>query len=310
MDIAQQIIKGNPRAVAKAISLVENNSSQAQEILKKIFPYTRKSVVMGITGSPGAGKSTLVDKLIGKLREDEKKIGVIAVDPSSPFSGGAILGDRIRMMSHSTNSQIFIRSMAARGYLGGVAKASGEAISVLEAAGKDFIILETVGVGQDEVEVVRLADIILVILIPGTGDDIQVFKAGLTEIADLFVLNKADSPETERTERQLQSMLELGYKKENIPPIVKTVATEGKGVQELMDEIYRLIKEKPVESWVSRRKNLISSMLQDIINEKIYQQVTQDVPEVELNKYVDKIYKKEVDPFTVAEEIVKRLKGG
>lgn len=309
MDLAQQIIKGNPRAVARAISMVENNSLPAQEMMKKIFPRTGNSVVVGITGSPGSGKSTLVDQMIGKLRKAQKRIGIVAVDPSSPFSGGAILGDRIRMMQHSTDSQTFIRSMATRGHLGGVAKASGEAVAVLEAAGKDFIILETVGVGQDEVDVVKLADIILVVLIPGTGDDIQAFKAGITEIADLFVLNKADSPETERTERQLQSMLELGYNKENIPPIIKTVATQGQGADHLVNEINRIIREKDPQLWISRRKRLISNMLKDIISEKIFKEVTANIPDAEMDKFVERIYRKEVDPYSMAEEIVEKLKG-
>ncbi|MBS3818830.1 methylmalonyl Co-A mutase-associated GTPase MeaB [bacterium] len=289
--------------------MVENNSLPAQEMMKKIFPRTGNSVVVGITGSPGSGKSTLVDQMIGKLRKAQKRIGIVAVDPSSPFSGGAILGDRIRMMQHSTDSQTFIRSMATRGHLGGVAKASGEAVAVLEAAGKDFIILETVGVGQDEVDVVKLADIILVVLIPGTGDDIQAFKAGITEIADLFVLNKADSPETERTERQLQSMLELGYNKENIPPIIKTVATQGQGADHLVNEINRIIREKDPQLWISRRKRLISNMLKDIISEKIFKEVTANIPDAEMDKFVERIYRKEVDPYSMAEEIVEKLKG-
>lgn len=289
--------------------MVENNSHQAQEMMKKIFRHTGKSVVVGITGSPGSGKSTLVDQLIGKLRAAQKKIGIVAVDPSSPFSGGAILGDRIRMMQHSTDSQTFIRSMATRGHLGGVAKASGEAIAVLEASGKDLIILETVGVGQDEVDVVKLADIILVVLIPGTGDDIQAFKAGITEIADAFILNKADSPEADRTERQLQSMLELGYDKQNIPPIIKTIATQRRGITQLVEEIERITREKDPQLWVSRRKRLISNMLKDIISEKIFREVSANIPETEMENFVEKIYRKEADPYSVADEIVEKLKG-
>jgi len=233
-DLAQEVIKGNHRAIARAISLVENNRSAAQEMMKKIFAHTGESIIVGITGSPGSGKSTLVDQMASILRKNEKKIGIVAVDPSSPFSGGAILGDRIRMMQHSVDPEIFIRSMATRGQLGGLAKATGEAIAVLEAAGKDFILVETVGVGQDEVEVVKLADIILVILIPGAGDEIQVFKAGIMEIADIFILNKADSPLADRTEKQLKAMLDLGLVGKTPPPVIKTVATEGKGVDKLI----------------------------------------------------------------------------
>lgn len=308
MDLAQELIKGNHIAIARAISLAENNRTAAQEMMKKIFPQTGKSLVVGVTGSPGSGKSTLVDQMVVHLRKNGKKIGIIAVDPSSPFTGGAILGDRIRMMRHSTDPEVFIRSMAARGHLGGLAKATGEAIAILEAAGKDFILVETIGVGQDEVEVVKLADIVLVILIPGAGDEIQAFKAGIMEIADLFVLNKADSPGAEKTEKQLQAMLDLGFGGETVPPVVKTVATEGKGVKPLVTEIGKLVASKSQEFIDSGKKRLISWMLRDIISDKIYQAVSQNIPESEYESLIEKIYKREIDPYTVADKIVARLK--
>ncbi len=308
MDLAQELIKGNHRAIARAISLAENNRSAAQEMIKKIFPGTGKSLVIGITGPPGSGKSTLVDQMVVHLRKNGKKIGIIAVDPSSPFTGGAILGDRIRMMRHSTDPEVFIRSMAARGHLGGLAKATGEVITILEAAGKDFILVETVGVGQDEVEVVKLADIVLVIIIPGAGDEIQAFKAGIMEIADIFVLNKADSPDAAKTERQLKAMLDLGFEGETMPPIVKTVATEGEGVEPLVNEIDKLVGSKSQEFINSRKKRLISWMLRDIISEKIYEAVSQNIPESEFESLVERIFKREIDPYTVADEIVGRLK--
>jgi LAO/AO transport system kinase len=308
MDLARELIKGNHKAIARAISLAENNRTAAQEMMKKIFPQTGKSLVVGVTGSPGSGKSTLVDQMVVHLRKNGKKIGIVAVDPSSPFTGGAILGDRIRMMRHSTDPEVFIRSMAARGHLGGLAKATGEAIAILEAAGKDFILVETVGVGQDEVEVVKLADIVLVILTPGAGDEIQAFKAGIMEIADIFVLNKADSPGAEKTEKQLQAMLDLGFGGETVPPVVKTVATEGKGVKPLVTEIGKLVASKSQEFIDSRRKRLISWMLRDIISDKIYQAVSQNIPESEYESLIEKIYKREIDPYTVADEIVGRLK--
>ena len=308
MDLAQELIKGNHRAIARAISLAENNRIAAQEMMKKIFPSTGKSLVVGVTGPPGSGKSTLVDHMVVLLRKNGKKIGIIAVDPSSPFTGGAILGDRIRMMRHSTDPDVFIRSMAARGHLGGLAKATGEAITILEAAGKDFILVETVGVGQDEVEVVKLADIVLVILIPGAGDEIQAFKAGIMEIADIFVLNKADSPDAEKTERQLKAMLDLGFEGDTMPPIVKTVATEGEGVEPLVNEIDKLVGSKSQEFINSRKKRLISWMLRDIISEKIYKTVSQNIPESEFESLVERIFKREIDPYTVADEIVGRLK--
>jgi LAO/AO transport system kinase len=307
-DLAQEVIKGNHRAIARAISLVENNRSAAQEMMKKIFAHTGESIIVGITGSPGSGKSTLVDQMASILRKNEKKIGIVAVDPSSPFSGGAILGDRIRMMQHSVDPEIFIRSMATRGQLGGLAKATGEAIAVLEAAGKDFILVETVGVGQDEVEVVKLADIVLVILIPGAGDEIQVFKAGIMEIADIFILNKADSPLADRTEKQLKAMLDLGLVGKTPPPVIKTVATEGKGVDKLIKEIDKLVMDRDQELRDSRKKRFIPWMLMDIISEKIYHSVTQDIKASEFEDFIERIHRREIDPYTVADEIVEKLK--
>lgn len=308
MILAQQILDGKPRAIARAITMVENNSHEAQNLLKELFPHTGKSLIIGITGAPGSGKSTLVDKLIGFVREDKKEMGIIAVDPSSPFSGGAILGDRIRMMRHSTDPGIFIRSMATRGHLGGLAKASGEAISILEASGKEIILVETVGVGQDEVEVVKFADIILVVLIPGTGDEIQAFKAGLMEIADIFVLNKADSPETDRTEKQLRAMLDMGLKDKPIPPVVKTIATEGDGIHALFKAIQGVQAERDHELQASRKKRLISWMLKDIISEKLYRAVSDNIQASEFEDFVAKIYRREADPYTVADQIIERLK--
>lgn len=310
VDLAQELLKGNSRAIAKAISLVEDESNQAREMLKAIFPHSGRSVVVGITGAPGSGKSTLVDQMIPILRKEQKKIGIVAVDPSSPFSGGAILGDRIRMMRHSVDPEVFIRSMATRGHLGGLAKTTGEAITILEAAGKDVILVETVGVGQDEVEVVKLADVVVVVLFPGSGDDIQIFKAGIMEIADIFVLNKADSPEAEKVERQLRAMIELGLRREESTPVIKTVATEGTGVKRLTSEIWRLISGKDREQQEMRRKTLISWMLKDIITEKIYQKVIQNIRDREWEDYVERIYRREIDPYTVAEILVKEAIGG
>lgn len=310
IDLAHEILKGNPRAVAKAISLVENNSGLAQEMMKRIFPYSGQSAVIGITGAPGSGKSTLVDQMIPLLRKRGKNMGIVAVDPSSPFSGGAILGDRIRMMRHSVDPKVFIRSMATRGHLGGLAKATGEAITILEAAGKNIILIETVGVGQDEVEVVKLADIVLVVLFPGSGDDIQIFKAGIMEIADIFVLNKADSPEADKIERQLRAVLELGYKKEETTPVVKTVATEGMGVERLIAGISRLLSERDPAQRANRKKKLISWMLKDIITDRIYKKVSKNVQISLWEDLVEKIYKREIDPYSVADDILNRLKGG
>lgn len=307
MKLAEQVLQGDSRAVARAISLVENNGTAAQDLMKRLFFHTGKSVILGITGSPGSGKSTLVDQLIEQLIRAKKKVGIVAADPSSPFSGGAILGDRIRMMRHSPDPDVFIRSMATRGHMGGLAKATGEAIAILEAAGKDVVLVETVGVGQDEVEVVKMADIIIVVLIPGAGDDIQTFKAGLMEIADVFVLNKADSPEAGKTERQLRAMLELGSSRKDIPSIIKTVATEGRGVKPLMKQIVRLAGTRDGEAQVMRKKQLILWMLRDLINDRIYREVAKHVPGDVLEDYVEKIFRRKLDPYTVAEKIVNQL---
>jgi len=309
MNLAQEVLKGNPRAIAKAITLIENNESSAQELMKEIFPHRKESLIVGITGAPGSGKSTLVDQMISLLRKDGRTIGIVAVDPSSPFSGGAILGDRIRMMRHSLDSEVFIRSMATRGHLGGIAKATGEAIAIFEAAQKDIVLVETVGVGQDEVEVVKLADIVLVILTPGAGDDIQAFKAGIMEIGDIFVINKADSPGIEKTEKQLKAMLELGLKEKEIPAIVKTIATKGKGVDLLLEEIMKFMASKDLELRAARKKRLLSWMLKDIIRERLEQIISQAVKDSDLDAYVEKIYQREIDPYTVAEEIISCLKG-
>ena len=308
MNIVKEVLKGSPKAMARAISLIEDRDDRAQEILKGIFPYSGKSIIIGITGAPGSGKSTLVDQIVNVFKEKQKKIGIIAVDPTSPFSGGAILGDRIRMMRHTTDKDVFIRSMATRGQLGGLSKASSEAITVLEAGGKDVILVETVGVGQDEVEVVKLADLILVILTPGAGDDIQVFKAGIMEIADIFVLNKADSPETERTERHLKAMLDLGLNKEGIPPIVKTVATTGENISSLVEQIESISSGQKEKIRTARKKRLILWMLKDIIREKIYQLINRGIKEADLEDYVDQIYKRETDPYTIADDFIQRLK--
>src|SRR5271157_809742 len=227
---AEKVRSGDVRAVSRAISAIENHAPDAEELLRILFPHTGQAYLTGITGAPGTGKSTLVDRLAAYHRKRNERVGVIAIDPTSPYSGGAILGDRIRMQSHATDTGIFIRSMATRGFLGGLARSTAEVALLLDAAGKRQVLIETVGVGQDEIDIVRLADCVLVMLVPGLGDDIQNMKAGLMEIGDIFVLNKADREGADRLEEQLHAMLSLVMPRDGWhPPVIRTIATENRG---------------------------------------------------------------------------------
>src|SRR5438309_5393570 len=235
-----RIIKGDTTAVARAISKVEDNAPEASELMKQIFLRTGRALIVGITGSPGAGKSSLVDKLAGFYRKQGERVGIIAVDPSSPFSGGAILGDRIRMQNLALDKGVFIRSMATRGNLGGLARSTIEAAAILDAAGYEKVIIETVGVGQDEIEIAKTADVCVVVLVPGMGDDVQTMKAGIMEIGDVLVINKADRDGVLRTEKELEALLSFGTRTDQWePPIVKTVAIESEGIEELAVAIER-----------------------------------------------------------------------
>ncbi|HVH87614.1 MAG TPA: methylmalonyl Co-A mutase-associated GTPase MeaB, partial [Terriglobales bacterium] len=234
----ERVRAGDVRALARAITAIENDSAQAIRLMKALFPYSGNATVAGLTGSPGAGKSTLVDQLAREYRKQDKTIGIIAVDPTSPYTGGAILGDRIRMQAHHADTGIYIRSMATRGFLGGLAPATADVATLLDAAGKDMVLVETVGVGQDEIDIVRLADVTVVILVPGMGDDVQTIKAGIMEIADVFVINKSDREGADRVEREIRAMQTLAIRRDDwVPPIVKTIATDGAGVPELVKTI-------------------------------------------------------------------------
>jgi LAO/AO transport system kinase len=268
---AEKIRGGDVRAASRAITAIENHSADAEELLRLLFPHTGNAYLTGITGAPGTGKSTLVDRLAAYHRKNGEPVGVIAVDPTSPYSGGAILGDRIRMQGHAGDAGMFIRSMATRGFLGGLARATAEVTLLLDAAGKRQVLIETVGVGQDEIDIVRLADCVMVVLVPGLGDDIQNMKAGLMEIADIFVVNKADREGAERLEQQLHAMLSLVMPRDGWhPPVVRTVATEDKGVAELAETAARFRKhfdasgdrqKKHVEHWEKRLVELVESRL-------------------------------------------------
>ena len=235
IDIAQKILAGDTRALARAATWIEDRKPEAEALLRELFPRTGQALVVGVTGPPGAGKSTLCDQLAGVLRAEQKSVGILAVDPTSPYTGGALLGDRIRMQRHHADARVFSRSMATRGWLGGLARATTEMTMLLDAAGFDVVLVETVGVGQDEVEIARLADVTVVMLVPGMGDDVQAIKAGIMEIADVFVINKADQPGTDRLERELRASLSLAHRPDGwTPTIVPAIAAEGKGIQETL----------------------------------------------------------------------------
>ena len=303
----ERIRSGDARALARAISEVEERTQTGQELLRTLFPYSGKARLLGLTGSPGAGKSTLVDQLAREFRKQQKTVGIVAVDPTSPFSGGAILGDRIRMQAHYADSGIYIRSMATRGSLGGLARTTADVATVLDASGRDVVMVETVGVGQDEVEIVRLADITLVILVPGMGDDVQSIKAGIMEIADIFVINKADREGSERVEREIRAMQSLASRNDHwTPPIVKTVASDGTGISELAAAIAHYEEflrntdtgiKKRIQSWEQR----LVEMLRDRVMQKV---LAEHLTPKQVASYAKEIAEHQRDPYSLVDEII------
>ena len=300
---------GDARALARAISTVENRSAGWAELLKALFPQTGHARILGLTGAPGSGKSTLVDQLAKVYRKQNQTVGIVAVDPTSPYTGGAILGDRIRMQDHFSDPGIYIRSMATRGSLGGLARATADVTTVLDASGRDLIMIETVGVGQDEVDIVRLADITIVILVPGMGDDVQSIKAGIMEIADIFVINKSDREGAERVEREIRALQSLAVRGDRwVPPIVKTVASEGQGIEELAAAIAdydaylkkeNLTLERNIQNWQERLVDMLRDALLDKAREQLgFRDVQQLAAQVAEHKR---------DPYSLVEEIVGRL---
>jgi LAO/AO transport system kinase len=304
---SEQVLRGNVRAVSRAITAIENHAPEAEELLRQLFPHTGHAYLTGITGAPGTGKSTMVDRLAAHSRKHKEEVGVIAVDPTSPYTGGAILGDRIRMQGHASDNGMFIRSMATRGFLGGLARATAEVALLLDAAGKRQIFIETVGVGQDEIDIVRLADCVVVVLVPGLGDDIQNMKAGLMEIGDIFVLNKADREGADRLEEQLHAMLSLVMPRDGWhPSVVRTISTENKGIAELADTIQKFRthfenscdrRKKHIEHWEKRLIELLESrLLEKALGGKS--------GETRLRELATAVADRKLDPFTAVTEIL------
>jgi LAO/AO transport system kinase len=307
-----RIISGDPTAAARAISRVEDGAASASELMKDVFARAGKALVIGITGAPGAGKSTIVDKLAGYYRKQGERVGIIAVDPSSPFSGGAILGDRIRMQTLSLDKNVFIRSMATRGNLGGLARGTVDAVAILDAAGYQKILVETVGVGQDEVEIIKTADVCVVVLVPGMGDDVQALKAGIMEIGDVLVLNKADREGTMRAEKELQALLSLADREDAWEPtIVKTVATENKGIEELATAIKQCRDFQLARPETSGRRLAIARWrILELLREQLVKETLGGNGAVDkLERLVAEVASKQRDPYSAVEELMGNVSG-
>jgi LAO/AO transport system kinase len=309
--LAGRVRSGDVRALARAMTLIENDAPEAAAIVRELFPSSGRAYLIGMTGPPGAGKSTLVDQIVRHLRAAQKTVGVIAVDPTSPYTGGAILGDRVRMQAHASDSGVFIRSMATRGHLGGLARATNEVAIVLDAAGRDVVVIETVGVGQDEVDIVRTADVSIVTLVPGTGDEVQALKAGIMEIADIFIVNKADREGADRTAAAVEAMLSLQSfaPGEWRPPVLRTEATTGKGIPELLETIEKF-RAHSANSQADRRRTRAEFRLRELLADRFLRHLESRVlPPGALDQFATRIANRELDPYTATDEIMSRALG-
>ena len=311
MNLAERILKGDIQAASRLMRDIDDDVESAIEELKRLYPRTGGAYIVGITGPPGVGKSTLIDKMIERFRSKGKTVGVVVVDPTSLFSGGAILGDRIRMQRHSTDEGVFIRSLATRGHLGGVSRSTHDIITVMDALGKEVIIVETVGVGQDEVDIIHTADTAIVVLVPGLGDDIQAIKAGILEIGDIFVINKCDHEGADNIERELRTMVEMGGARPNgwTPPIYRTQAIREKGIEELLAGIGRhhdIVYQKGLRQQRERERARVEflEILTSSIAKKLRQRLSQNG---ELDRIEEAMVKRENDPYTLAEEIIQKI---
>lgn len=306
MELVNRLLQKDKRACARLITLVENDAPEAREALKELYPYTGKAHIIGVTGPPGAGKSTLVDKLTQYYRDQHKTIGIIAIDPSSPFTGGALLGDRIRMQERATDPCVFIRSMGTRGHMGGLASATKDAVKILDAFGKDIIMVETVGTGQDEVDIIRAADTILVVTMPSMGDDIQAIKAGILEIGDIFVVNKSDLDYADKAVLELEMMLDFNLQKEWRPPVLKTVANMGEGIKEVAEAIQSHIEYSKREGlFEEKRRVKVEVELLEVLNKYIVKDILEKAKKTnEFETLVDCIVQREMDCHTAAEKLL------
>ena len=308
MDLEEGVLAGQRRAIGRLISRIEDHDAEAHEILRRLHPKTGGAHVIGVTGSPGTGKSTLTDRLIDHYRREGKKVGVIAVDPSSPFSGGAILGDRIRMQSRSTDPDVFIRSVGTRGALGGLSSSCSDAVKVMEAAGKDVVIVETVGVGQAEVDVIKLADTVVVVLVPNLGDDVQAVKAGVMEIADVFVVNKSDLDGSDKVHAEIEASMMLGHPDTDVfwwAPIVRTVAEKGQGTDQLAEALAQhKAWSQEHGQWLQRRKERVVRQVRDLLHRRIERfAFDRDVPKARFAPLFTKAQEGELAPLDVVDEI-------